>query len=417
MIKKITSLFMLLSIFAFAQAEGTNGAVVKKSLVNVITNSDFESGEIEPWGGWGNNSTREISAEGEGYNSNYSMVMENPSDGNSWAAQTAYTFTEPLEVGKVYKYSTMVKASVENDDFTLQVQNSTTYSGEGYVSITTIPDEWILLEGEFTCELEGMDRLCINFAKVAGTYFIDDFQFGEVVETEVVEEDFVIDDFESYNLGDALLYVNTWGGENEDGGSVVVAENPTDATDKVAYVSIVNGGYNGVLGLDVTLPEGKVLADYGVLSFDLYRNSGDANYKQMSIFADDQKIHQDEDYIEQAPDETWTEKTYEIDKEIEVGNSFQLRVGIKTNNGDYYINNVVLKGRDGINKTVIVKANNDLYAIRGVVYSNVVTDFKVYAINGTLVLSKDNATTIDLSSLAKGVYIVKTKYGVIKTIK
>lgn len=159
----------------------------KDPMINIITNSTFESGDIEPWDGWGNNSTREISAEGEGYNSDYSMVLVNPADADSWSAQTAYTFATDLEVGKVYMYSAMVKSDVVNDDFTFQVQNSSSYDGEGYVSGTTVPNEWTIIEGEFTCSLDAMDRLCINFGKVEGTYYVDNFKFGEKIEVEEPE--------------------------------------------------------------------------------------------------------------------------------------------------------------------------------------------------------------------------------------
>ena len=78
------------------------------------------------------------------------MVMVNPSDGDSWSAQTAHSFPETLTVGKTYMYSAMVKATVINPDFTLQVQDANGGSGEGYVSAATAVDQWIPIEGEFT---------------------------------------------------------------------------------------------------------------------------------------------------------------------------------------------------------------------------------------------------------------------------
>lgn len=149
------------------------------NIENIIDNYDFENGTINPWGGWGNSSTRNVSAQGEGYESNYAMVLTNPSDANTWDAQAAYTLPYTLEVGVTYAYSAMVKADVVNPDFTFQIQNPTTYGGEGYRSFTTVMGTWILCEGEFTCEKEDMSRLCINFGKVAGTYYIDNFQFGK----------------------------------------------------------------------------------------------------------------------------------------------------------------------------------------------------------------------------------------------
>lgn len=143
--------------------------------------------ELSAHGSVGNGSTRTISEKGQGYNSDYCMVMVNPSDGDSWSAQTAHSFPETLTVGKTYMYSAMVKATVINPDFTLQVQDANGGNGEGYVSAATAVDQWIPIEGEFVCKNEGIARLCINYGKVAGTYYIDNFKFGEKKETATAQ--------------------------------------------------------------------------------------------------------------------------------------------------------------------------------------------------------------------------------------
>ncbi|OJV75024.1 MAG: hypothetical protein BGO34_06480 [Bacteroidia bacterium 44-10] len=160
------------------------GKKIEEKMINLLgEDSYFENGTIGAWGGWGNSSTRSVSEKGEGYNSDYSMVMVNPSDADSWSAQTAYTLPAALEVGKTYMYSAMVKATVVNPDFTFQVQHPTSYDGEGYVSGETVVNTWIPIEGEFVCTKEGMSRLCINFGKTAGTYYVDNIKFGEKKET------------------------------------------------------------------------------------------------------------------------------------------------------------------------------------------------------------------------------------------
>lgn len=156
-------------------------------MINIIDDGKFEDGTLGSWFGWGNGSTRTISEKGQGYNSDYCMVMVNPSDGDSWSAQTAHSFPETLTVGKTYMYSAMVKATVINPDFTLQVQDANGGNGEGYVSAATAVDQWIPIEGEFVCKNEGIARLCINYGKVAGTYYIDNFKFGEKKETATAQ--------------------------------------------------------------------------------------------------------------------------------------------------------------------------------------------------------------------------------------
>jgi GH35 family endo-1,4-beta-xylanase len=166
------------------------GKKVEEKMINVLSgdNLNFDGGTIGSWGGWGNSSTRAISDKGFGYNSDYSMKMVNPTDANSWSAQTAITLPQALTIGKTYMYSVMVKASVVNPDFTLQVQNSTTYAGEGYVSAATVADTWVPIEGEFTAAKDGMNRLCINFGKVAGTYYVDNIKFGEKKATSAIRK-------------------------------------------------------------------------------------------------------------------------------------------------------------------------------------------------------------------------------------
>ncbi|WP_294608743.1 endo-1,4-beta-xylanase [uncultured Bacteroides sp.] len=163
------------------------GKKIEEKMINIIDDGKFEDGTLGSWFGWGNGSTRSISEKGEGYNSDYCMIMVNPSDGDSWSAQTAHSFPEELTVGKTYMYSVMVKATVINPDFTLQVQDSNGGNGEGYVSGETVVDQWVPIEGEFICKNEGMARLCINYGKVGGTYYIDNFKFGEKKETAEVK--------------------------------------------------------------------------------------------------------------------------------------------------------------------------------------------------------------------------------------
>lgn len=163
------------------------GKKIEEKMINIIDDGKFEDGTLGSWFGWGNGSTRTISEKGQGYNSDYCMVMVNPSDGDSWSAQTAHSFPETLTVGKTYMYSVMVKATVINPDFTLQVQDANGGNGEGYVSAATAVDQWIPIEGEFVCSHEGIARLCINYGKVAGTYYIDNFKFGEKKETATAQ--------------------------------------------------------------------------------------------------------------------------------------------------------------------------------------------------------------------------------------
>ena len=157
------------------------------TVVNLISNGDFESKAITPWGAWSSGKAT-ISEEGEGYGSSYSMKLTSSVDGgagNAYKAQAGYGFDTPLEVGKTYEFSAMIKASVSTT-FQIQIQNSTSYAGECYVD-GNVSTTWTEFKKEFTVSKEDMNRFCINFGVSAGDYYIDNIVLSEkVVETRAV---------------------------------------------------------------------------------------------------------------------------------------------------------------------------------------------------------------------------------------
>ena len=208
-----------------------------EKIINILDNSDFENGTISPWGGWGNDSSRKVSEKGQGYSSDYAMILVNPKDADSYSAQAAYSLPSELIVGKTYCYSAMVKADVVNTDFTFQVQNPTSYAGEGYVSGATAVGQWVLIEGEFECTKEGLTRLCINFGKAAGNYYIDNIKFGE--KNENVDKMLNVIDNTTFETAT----ISPWGGWGNDSSHKIsdkgqgynsdyamILVNPTDAS-------------------------------------------------------------------------------------------------------------------------------------------------------------------------------------------
>lgn len=156
------------------------GLKVEDPMTNVLSgdNSDFEGGTKGSWGSWGNNSTTSVSASGEGYNSNYCIVLVNPTDGSDYyAAQLAYTFDDPLKVGETYVIQFYAQTSLTGAGVQFATQNSNDYSGEGYHAIP-LSSEWVLCEHEYTCSKEGINRILINFGKNAATFYLDNIKFG-----------------------------------------------------------------------------------------------------------------------------------------------------------------------------------------------------------------------------------------------
>lgn len=149
-------------------------------ILTLLQNGDFETGDKTGWSSWGNNSTYEVVA-GEGYDGTYGMVLNNPTSASSHSAQLAYDFTSPLTVGQTYVFRAKVKSSTAAGSLQFAVQNSTDYSGEGYNTFS-VGKDWSDIEIEYTCTLANMNRLLINFGAVAGTYYIDNVEFGTRIE-------------------------------------------------------------------------------------------------------------------------------------------------------------------------------------------------------------------------------------------
>lgn len=148
-----------------------------EQVVNLIAGGDFENGTSDKWGAWGNGSMA-MSSQGEGFNSVYAIVLTNSTDGASHEAQAGYDWDTPLEMGKTYEFSAMIKASVPAS-FQIQIQNSTNYSGEGYNS-EDVGTDWTEFRKQITVSQENMNRLCLNFGVTAGTYYIDNMVFSPV---------------------------------------------------------------------------------------------------------------------------------------------------------------------------------------------------------------------------------------------
>lgn len=139
--------------------------------VNLITNGDFETGALTSWGGWGNSSTRAVSAAGDGYNaSGYAMVLTNPTAAQSYSAQQVFTFNTPLELGKSYTCTFMVKAST---DAALQVEiQGANYNADYYGGIT-VGTTWTQVTKTITPSKADRTKFIFDFGASAATFYID----------------------------------------------------------------------------------------------------------------------------------------------------------------------------------------------------------------------------------------------------
>lgn len=189
----------------------------------IIKNGDFEKGDKSSWSSWGNNSTTEACAEAAKEGS-YGLKLVNPKDGTDYyVAQLAQDLDNVLEVGKTYTIRFQAKSSVAGDVLQFCTQNSKDYSGEGYHAFT-VGTDWSTIEYDYTCSKENINRILLNFGKVAGTFYLDNIEFG--IKQEDPMDNIMAGDASDFEGGTT----GGWGswGSNKESAEVVEGEGYKD---------------------------------------------------------------------------------------------------------------------------------------------------------------------------------------------
>lgn len=201
---------------------------------SVITNSDFETG-ISGWGGWGGSATRNQSAQGGGYNSDYSFEIVNPAAAaNPWDIQVAWDFAAPLVPGGTYRLSMMVKGSVDGS-IGAGFQRKSDYAGAGDFPAIPVTTEWTEYSAEISVSgggADNADRFLFNIGTYAGTINIDDITIcyfnpnagGQTIEMPAEEKKAVLTNaLETWIAGMMnACKENPSAGEGEDAGATLV---------------------------------------------------------------------------------------------------------------------------------------------------------------------------------------------------
>ncbi|WP_207431384.1 endo-1,4-beta-xylanase [Sabulibacter ruber] len=140
-------------------------------ITNLVANGNFESGS--GWGGWGNGSTRGITADGMGLNNaGKAFFVTNPSvAANYYTVQTSYELGKPLDNGKAYKLSFWVKGTATG--VIRPELQSPNYSSNGF-GMVNVTKDWQLVSLTTTATAADRSRLVFSYGEFAGTVYIDD---------------------------------------------------------------------------------------------------------------------------------------------------------------------------------------------------------------------------------------------------
>jgi hypothetical protein len=244
----------------------TKGAPI---VSNLISGGDFESGIA--WGGWGNNSTRNVTAEGQGMNNSRAFFVTNPSlTGGFWEVQSTYPFAEPLEQGETYNLSFWVKGT--NSGIIRPELQSANFSSNGF-GMVYVTEEWQHVKLSTTATTADRIRLIISYGEFAGTVYMDDFVLSSsavqggtttiVPRTPAEKRQIVGTQMENWISGmvtAASPYVKTWNVVNE----------PMDDNNP----SELRSGMGTSPGTGVFYWQDYLGKEYGVKAFQLARNHG-----------------------------------------------------------------------------------------------------------------------------------------------
>lgn len=165
----------------------------------------------------------------------------------------------------------------------------------------------------------------------------------------VTEGWLMIEDFENAEVG-TTTYTLYRRYEGVGATVPVVADPASDGEhEKVIHVSTTN--WDQYLELTVTLPCNRTLADYSHIGFDIYRASDNNND---FIVAIDKTVVSNEDGNYDIKETNFNVGAAWVSKELAFpadqisGNTFTLRIGYRTNAGNFYLDNIKLKEKDGL---------------------------------------------------------------------
>ncbi len=144
-------------------------------IINVVTNSDFESGEMTGWDGWSHYAKSVVSP---GHDSNYCLKAEMDAETSAnWDCQLWWSVN--LVPGTTYAYRFWIKSP---DNVVAQFVGQNASYGGLYKTEFTAGADWTLCEGEFEYTGEPADvcRVGIQFGGTpVSVLYVDDFEFGE----------------------------------------------------------------------------------------------------------------------------------------------------------------------------------------------------------------------------------------------
>lgn len=309
-------------------------------------------------------------------------------------AYKAYNFGTDLDYPQVDVFSSLDSPALNATD-----KLGTINSAWG----SHVSDSLVWKNAEFTMSASLLSSipngiLVLKLAKSKCEYLLDDI---ELIPSAVNNPDVItLQDFEANTVGDTYL---------SNGGTASVFANPVTTSGNLNSLKVVTTGYDQLPKVNVTLPAGKTLADYDRLYFDIYLVTSSV-YTQVKIGADAaSNLYLDSGYPSQGASGAWQSRDYAFSS-TSTANSFVLNLGLGSNAVTYYIDNVKLHLKTIATGVVSksVKSFNAFVRANQLLLTEEAQEISIFNTKGQLVLTTGNCLSVDLTSVASGVYIVKS---------
>ncbi len=191
---------------------------------NMITGSNFEELSAGAdsdalfgygWNSWGGTSSREVSAEGEGYNGvdgakSKAMIIHSTGGTGDYTVQATSELTGPFIVGHRYHVEAMMKSSVENGSARIQFQGG---ASTKYLPADVIGTSWAKIQHDFTAESEN-NKIFFDLGEVSADYYIDNVIVFDVTDVNLLSNSGTFEELSGGADADALYGYgwNSWGG-------------------------------------------------------------------------------------------------------------------------------------------------------------------------------------------------------------
>jgi GH35 family endo-1,4-beta-xylanase len=226
-------------------------AVAEPAYINLIAHGTFDeyasTGDLFPdWNSWGASSSRELSAEGEGYNgTGKALIIHSVGGTSDYSVQATTNLTEALIVGHDYHVEAMIKSSVGDGSVRIQFQGG----DATYLPADEVGTSWIKVAHDFTATAAN-GSIVFDLGLVPADYYIDNvivydkvaaapiLRAPVIIEKPMAEKAAILEDVLHHYITDVAAHfagkIDAWDVVNEpmsDNGNVRPGEENLNATD------------------------------------------------------------------------------------------------------------------------------------------------------------------------------------------